>query len=147
MRVPMRVDYGVRALVELAFHYGEAPVQTSFIAEKQNIPEPYLDQLLTAMNKMGFIRSKRGPGGGHVLAQNPQDITLERVMDSIDGNSATIDCITEPGVCLLSSHCAQRDIWRSVGEAIQGVLSSITVADLAEREKQGLTPVTNKHDK
>ena len=147
MRVPMRVDYGVRALVELAFHYGEGPVQTSFIAANQNIPEPYLDQLLTAMNKMGFIRSKRGPGGGHVLAQNPENITLERVMDGIDGNSATIDCITEPGICLLSSHCAQRDIWRSVGEAIQGVLSSITVADLAKKEKQGLIPIANKRNK
>ena len=61
MRVAMKVDYGVRALVELAARYGDGPVRTSEIASKQAIPEAYLDQLLTSLHKFGLIRSRRGP--------------------------------------------------------------------------------------
>jgi len=79
MRVPMKVDYGVRALVELALHYGEGPVQTAEIAYRQGIPEAYLDQLMTTLNKFGFVLSRRGPQGGHRLASDPVDIDLGMV--------------------------------------------------------------------
>ncbi len=63
MRIPMKVDYGVRALVELAAHYGEGRVHTSEIAYKQGIPEAYLEQILTTLQKVGFVDSHRGPQG------------------------------------------------------------------------------------
>ena len=63
MRIPMKVDYGVRALVELAAHYGEGRLHTSEIAYKQGIPEAYLEQLLTTLQKAGFVDSRRGPRG------------------------------------------------------------------------------------
>ena len=84
MRIPMKVDYGVRALVELALHYGEGPVQTAEIAYKQGIPEAYLDQLMTTLHKFGFVLSHRGPQGGHRLASEPQDIDLGMVMKTLD---------------------------------------------------------------
>ena len=65
MRIPMKVDYGVRALVELALHHGEGPLQTAEIAASQEIPEAYLDQLMTTLHKFGFVVSRRGPQGGH----------------------------------------------------------------------------------
>ncbi len=64
MRIPMRLDYGVRALVELTLHYGEGMVQTAEIAAKQGIPEAYLDQLMTTLHKCGFVLSRRGPRVG-----------------------------------------------------------------------------------
>lgn len=131
----MKVDYGVRALVDLAVRYGEGPVQTSEIASRQSIPEPYLDQLLTGLHKFGFIRSRRGPQGGHVLARPPSEISLDAIMDSLEGTAAPLDCLDEPSECILSGACAQRDIWRSVDEAVQSVLESITVADLVNRQK------------
>ena len=76
MKVPMKVDYGVRALVELALNYGEGPLQTAEIAYRQGIPEAYLDQLMTTMHKFGFIVSRRGPQGGHRLAMDPEEIKL-----------------------------------------------------------------------
>ena len=72
MKVPMKVDYGVRALVDLASHYGDKPVQTAEIADRQGIPEAYLDQVLTTLHEFGFTRSWRGPLGGHVLARTRQ---------------------------------------------------------------------------
>ena len=136
MKVPMKVDYGVRALVDLAQRYGGGAVQTVEIAERQNIPEPYLDQLLTTLSKFGFIRSRRGPQGGHVLAKAPSEISLGMVMAGLEGTTAVLDCITEPAECTLSDICAQRDVWKSVEEAVHSVLSSTTIADLANRQKR-----------
>ena len=136
MKVSMKVDYGVRALVDLASHHGDGPVQSAEIATRQAIPEAYLDQLLTTLHKSGFIRSRRGPQGGHTLAKDPRDIDLGTVVSSLDGNTPALDCLAEPNECSLSHTCSQRDIWRSVDEAVQDMLSATTVADLAYRQNQ-----------
>jgi Rrf2 family protein len=134
MKVPMKVDYGVRALVELASHQGERPIQTSEIAARQSIPEAYLDQLMTTLRKFGLIRSRRGPSGGHILAKDPSDINLGMVMATLEGNTPLVDCLVEPDECSLSDTCAQRDVWKSVEDAMQDLLSATTVADLAYRQ-------------
>ena len=135
MKVPMKVDYGVRALVDLAERYGGGSVQTVDIADRQSIPEPYLDQLLTTLSKFGFIRSHRGPQGGHVLAKAPDEISLGMVMAGLEGTAASLDCITEPTECTLSNICAQREVWKSVEDAVHNLLGSTTIADLANRQK------------
>ena len=134
MRVPMKVDYGVRALVELASHYGDRSVQTAEIASRQSIPEAYLDQLLTTLHKFGFIRSRRGPLGGHTLAKDPSEIHLGMIMETLEGNTPALDCLAEPNECSLSHTCAQRDVWRSLDGAMYDLLSATTVADLAHRQ-------------
>ena len=134
MKIPMRVDYGVRALVELAIHYGEGPVQTAEIAAKQGIPESYLDQLMASLNRFGFVVSRRGPRGGHSLAMPPDNINLSMVMSKLDANSSPLDCLVNPLDCVLSDSCAQQEVWKSVEDAISEVLSNITLADLADRQ-------------
>ena len=135
MKVPMKVDYGVRALVELALNYGEGPLQTAEIAYRQGIPEAYLDQLMTTMHKFGFIVSRRGPQGGHRLVMDPDEIKLSMVMATLDGNSSPLDCLINPDDCVFSDSCAQQEVWKSVEEAIQNLLSSISLADLAQRQR------------
>ena len=135
MRIPMRVDYGVRALVELAMRYGEGPVQTSVIAYRQGIPEPYLERLMSALNKSGFVHSRRGPQGGHLLARDPGRVNLYEVMQELDGNSSPMDCLTLPTDCMFADSCAQKEIWQSVEESIQQVLESTTLDHLAECQK------------
>ena len=145
MRIPMKVDYGVRALVDLAQHAGAGrPVRTAEIAVRQCIPEPYLDQVLTTLNKFGFIRSRRGPQGGHVLAKPASQITLDDVVLTLEGRSAPLDCIEDPSECVLSDDCAQRDIWRDVEEAVHTVLSTTTVGDLARGRRQRVEVVGSK---
>ncbi len=134
MRIPMKVDYGVRALAELAAHYGNGPVQTSEIAARQGIPEPYLVQLLTMLNRYGFVQSRRGPQGGHMLAKHPADINLGMIMRTLDGNASPLDCFTYPSDCKFGDCCAQQEIWKSVEEAVQEVLSNITLEHLAQRQ-------------
>ena len=135
MRVPMKVDYGVRALVELALHYGDGQVQTAAIAQRQEIPEAYLDQLMTALNKFGFVTSRRGPQGGHELAMDPAKINLAMVMRDLDGSSSALDCLINPDDCVFSDTCAQQEVWKSVEEAVHRLLESITLADLAQRQR------------
>lgn len=134
MKIPMRVDYGVRALVELALHYGDGPVPTAEIAAKQGIPVAYLDQLMASLNKFGFVVSRRGPRGGHSLARPPAAINLSMVMSTLDANSSPLDCLVNPLDCVLSDSCAQQEVWKSVEDAIREVLSNITLADLAQRQ-------------
>lgn len=135
MRIPMKVDYGVRALVELAMHYGEGQVHTSEIASKQGIPESYLVQLMTTLNRCGFVQSRRGPHGGHMLAMDPSTVNLHMIMTTLDGNNSPLDCITYPTDCIFADSCAQQEIWKSVEEAVQNVLSNITLEHLAQRQK------------
>ncbi len=135
MKIPMRVDYGVRALVELAIQYGNGPVQTAEIATKQGIPVAYLDQLMASLNRYGFVVSRRGPRGGHSLAMLPCSINLSMVMSKLDANSSPLDCLVNPLDCALSESCAQQEVWKSVEDAISEVLSNITLADLAERQR------------
>ncbi len=135
MKIPMKVDYGVRALVELAMHYGEGQVQTSEIASKQGIPESYLVQLMTTLNRCGFVQSRRGPQGGHMLAMDPSAVNLHMIMSTLDGNNSPLDCITYPTDCIFADSCAQQEIWKSVEEAIESVLTNITLEHLAQRQK------------
>ncbi len=133
MRIPMKVDYGVRALVELAAHYGEGRVHTSEIAFKQAIPEAYLEQLMTTLQEDGFINSRRGPQGGHALAMEPSAVNLSMVM-TILGNTSLLECLTDPGDCIFADSCAQQEVWKSVEDSIHSVLGNITLTHLAQRQ-------------
>ena len=136
MRVSTKGDYGIRALVELAHHSGEGPVQSAEIARRQCIPEPYLDQLLTTLRRAGFVRSVRGPQGGHALQRQPAEIRLSDVIEALEGSLSPIACLddtcTKPGVC------AQREVWEAVRRATHEILAGVTIADLAQKEREAV---------
>ena len=144
MRIPMKVDYGVRALVELALRHGEGPVQTADIAYKQGIPEAYLDQLMTTLHKFGFVISRRGPQGGHLLAMDPREINLHMVMKTLDSSLSPLDCLINPQDCVFSESCAQQEVWKSVEDAVREVLHNITVSDLAQRQRHLAAQVASR---
>ena len=136
MHIPMQVDYGVRALVDLAKREREGPVRASDIARRQAIPEPYLAQVLHTMHKKGLTKSQRGPQGGHSLAAEPSKISMGMVMTHLGGPQTMIGCLDDAGGCDQSPACGQRGIWRDVEEAIHSVLDSTSIADLVERSRQ-----------
>ena len=136
MHIPMQVDYGVRALVDLAEHAQEGSVRAVEIARRQSIPEPYLARVLHTLHKHGFTGSQRGPTGGHSLAKKPSEITMGMVMDHLGGTQSLIGCLDDAGRCDQSGACGQREVWREVESAIQSVLDATTIADLVERMRQ-----------
>ena len=136
MKVSTKGDYGVRALIELAHHYGEArPTQSSEIASRQKVPESYLEQLLTTLRRAGFIRSVRGPQGGHALVRDPRELHVTEVIEALEGPIMPSDCLDDGGPCAKGGGCAQTDMWAAVRHAILGVLDTITIADLAARDR------------
>jgi len=136
MKVSTKGDYGIRALIELAHRYGEPkPTQSAEIAARQSIPESYLEQLLTTLRRAGFIRSVRGPQGGHALIRDPQALLVSEVIVALEGSILPIDCLDDASACSRGGGCAQRDMWQAVREAILGVLEHTTIADLAERDR------------
>jgi Rrf2 family transcriptional regulator, cysteine metabolism repressor len=137
MKVSMKGDYGVRALVELAHHYGEGPVQSATIASRQSIPEPYLDQLLTSLRRAGLIRSVRGPQGGHALIRDPRELKLSEAMVALEGSLAPIGCLDDPAGCPRTTHGGLHEVWDQVHKATMTILDGITIADLAEKERAG----------
>lgn len=135
MRVSTRSDYGLRALIELAGHYGRGPLQSSEIALRRHIPEQYLDQLLTSLRKAGFIRSVRGPAGGHELVRDPATIRVREVIETLEGSLSPVAWLDEPPELTDHPHqCGQREIWERIREATEQILDSYTVADLVDRE-------------
>lgn len=136
MKVSTKGDYGIRALIELTHHFGEPrPTQSGEIAARQNIPESYLEQLLTTLRRAGFIRSVRGPQGGHALVRDPGELKVSEVIEALEGSILPIDCLDDGSPCSKSGGCAQREMWQTVREAILGVLDNTTIGDLAERDR------------
>lgn len=139
MKVSTKGDYGIRALIELAHHYNAGndagTIQSAEIAARQHIPEPYLDQLLTNLRRAGFIRSVRGPQGGHALVRPPASVSVREVIEALEGSLSPIDCLDGSSACTRAGGCAQRALWEEVRDATAAILERTTIADLAARER------------
>ena len=135
MRVTMKSDYGLRAMIDLATHYGEGPVPSGDIAGRQCVPEHFLDQLLVTLRRAGLLKSLRGPQGGHMLARPPAQISMSEVIRALDGSTAPMECLPTPGACQLTPGCAIRDVWRQVEDYTQQLLAATTLQQLAERHR------------
>lgn len=135
MKLSMRSDYGARAVIDLARHYGEGPVQSADIAARQAVPEAYLEQLLTMLRKAGLVRSIRGPRGGHELARHPSQIRFSEVIKTLEGSFSALDCLDDANACQVSSTCGMREVWLDVTEATRQVLDRVTIEELADRQR------------
>ena len=133
MHIPIKVDYSVRALVDLATHQDEGTVRAADIAQRQHIPVAFLDRLMGSLSKEGLVHSYRGPQGGHALGKDASDISLGMVMESVGATETVVGCLEDPGLCVHVPGCSQREIWREVDEAIQRILDATSIADLVDR--------------
>ncbi len=145
MRVSTRGDYASRALLSLALHAGEsAPTAVRDIAERTGLPQPYLEQILLVLKGAGLVRSKRGVGGGYVLARPPKEITLAEIISAVDGPIAAGDfgAPHTNGACDHEGQCILLSVWAEVGEHMRTHLRSFTLADMVERAqgKAAATP-------
>lgn len=137
MKVSTRAEYGLRALIDLANHYGEGPIQTHEVARRQGLPEPYLNQLMTTLRRAGLVTSKRGPTGGHTLARAPHEISIRQAFDVLEGSTAPWWCVeTEDPNCLYAPGCGLRPVWQAINTAVEQVLSNLTLADISPGVRQ-----------
>ena len=136
MKLSTRGRYATRALLDLALHQNEEPVLLKDIAQRQEISLSYLEHLISPLVAGGIIRSTRGAKGGISLAKPPGEIKLADVIQLLEGSIAPAECVINPKVCSRSKSCVVRDVWNEIKRAINGVLESITLQDLVERQKK-----------
>ena len=132
VKVSTRGDYASRALLSLALHAEhEGPTSVRDIAERTGLPQPYLEQILLALKGAGLVRSKRGVGGGYVLARSPSDITLGEIVSAVDGPIAVGDFGRphEDGACDHEGQCVLLTVWSDVGDHMRRHLDGYTLAD------------------
>jgi len=133
VKVSTRGDYAARALLSLALHGSDQPTSVKEIAERTTLPQPYLEQILLAVKGAGLVRSKRGVGGGYVLARPPEEITLAEILAAVEGPLTTL--MEAHDHC--EGHCVLQEVWVCVSEETRQTLERFTLAELAERTRVG----------
>lgn len=134
VKVSTRGDYASRALLSLSLHRDAGPTSVRDIAERTGLPQPYLEQILLALKGAGLVRSKRGVGGGYVLAREPGEITLAQIVSAVDGPIRAGD-FGEPhsgGACDHEGQCVLLAIWGDLSLRMKSLLDAYTLADLSD---------------
>lgn len=139
MKLSTKGRYGVAAMYDLALHYGSGPISLKSIANRQQISEHYLEQLIGTLRKTNFVKSVRGAQGGYTLARNPAEIIVGDIIRVMEGPTAPVDCLLgkeeHNEYCDHASYCVTRGVWAKVRDAIDNVLDSITLEDLCKDNK------------
>ena len=136
MKLSTKGEYGLLAVVDLALHSLDAPVQSARIAERQNIPKQYLDQLLLFLKKAGLIESSRGRQGGYQLARSASHINLLQVVRALEGSVDSSDVFMREGVHQDPTRKILRDLWADIFEHTAEILRNTTVEEVCERRKK-----------
>ena len=122
-------------MLDLAQNYNEGPVQIGEIAKRQDISVKYLEQLIIPLKKANFIKSLRGPKGGHMLAKSPEKITIGQIVEVLEGGIDLTSCVGDTDVCEKSAECLIRDTWKEATKAMYEKLNSISLAKIIKSRK------------
>ena len=133
MRVSAKADYAIRAMVELAAA-GEGPVKAERIAQAQEIPLKFLENIMTDLRQAALVRSQRGTEGGYWLARPAAEITLAQVLRAVEGPLANVRGRRSEQVEYSGSAAPLREVWIAVRASLRSVLESVTLADVAAGE-------------
>ncbi|OPX86278.1 MAG: HTH-type transcriptional regulator CymR [Pelotomaculum sp. PtaB.Bin104] len=138
MKFTTRARYGLRAMVDLAQNYSHEPIPLIRIAERQDISEGYLEQLMTFLRKGGLVRSVRGAQGGYLLTREPARITAGEIIRALEGPINPTGCVSEnnPEECERADTCATRVMWEKIRQSIAGVLDHTTLEDLCQEAEK-----------
>lgn len=140
MKLSLRGEYAVRALLVLGLNYEQPVVRIQAISDQQNIPKRFLEQILNDLKSAGMVRSKRGVTGGYRLARRPEQITLASVVRHIEGALAPVSCVSEQFYekcsCPDESRCAIRSVMKEVRDAIVAIVERVTIAELCQRARK-----------
>lgn len=141
MKLSTKGRYGTRLMLDLALHFGEGPVLLKDIAARQGISEKYLWQLVASLKNAGLVSSSRGSRGGYVLAKGPHEINLGQIVGLLEGAVCLVNCVDKPSLCRRSDTCVTRDIWQELSRNMLASLSEITLAEMADKQKNKVKAV------
>lgn len=140
MKISTKGRYALRLMLDLATYNTGAPNSIKDIAKRQQISEKYLEQIISILNKAGYVRSIRGAQGGYMLKKDPKEYTVGMILRLTEGDLAPVSCVGEEGAeCERRAGCVTVRIYEQINDAINNVVDNITLADLVEwqMEKSG----------
>ena len=150
MKLSQRGEYALRALLVLGMNHGSSVVRIRDIAQQQNIPRRFLEQILNDLKSAGFVLSKRGVAGGYRLQREPGEISLADIIRHLEGPLAPVGCVSanyyQRCSCPDEAKCAIRSVMQEVRDAIVGVLDGVSVAHLCDRVRDLQGPLENPLD-
>ena len=134
MILSTRGRYGVRAAFELALQYGKGPIPLKTIAERQNLSDPYLEQLMAVLRRDGLVSSVRGAQGGYMLSRHPSKISVGDILRSLEGPLAPAECVLDDQdkECIKADYCVTRILWEKIRDSINNVIDSISLQDMVD---------------
>ena len=133
MKISTRGRYALRMMLDMVLSDSDKPVRVKEIAERQEISEKYMEQIMSVLNKAGFVRSVRGPQGGYFLTKKPEEYTVGMILRLTEGSLSPVDCLEEGApVCNRMDSCTTILLWRKLDDAIRGVVDHVTLQDLVD---------------
>ncbi|MBQ8306358.1 MAG: Rrf2 family transcriptional regulator [Blautia sp.] len=136
MRISTKGRYAIRLMLDLAAHNSGDPIRLKDVAARQEISDKYLEQIISVLNKAGFVRSVRGPMGGYVLTRRPEEYTVGMILRLTEGSLAPVECTEMPGTCDREEECVTRILWNRIAEAVSGVVDHVTLEDLLSWQQE-----------
>jgi len=137
LKVSLKTEYALRALMELAAREPGAHVPAREIAKSQDIPARFLEHQLAALHKAGIVESQRGTNGGATLARPASEITVAEVIELFEGPLAVMHCLEEhDDACGRSAACGLQELWMRVDDAVRVVFERTSIADLSSRHRE-----------
>ena len=136
MKFSSREQYGLRAMVEFARHYGDGPVPLAEVSEVQGISLSYLEQVVAPLRKAGLLKSWRGADGSYSLSLPPEEVTTGDIIKALEGPLVPIKCVDNESKaegCIREGQCAARAVWQKVHDRLEEALDSMTLADLTDQ--------------
>lgn len=137
MKISTKGRYALRLMLDLAMNEDGNVVRIKDIAARQGISDKYLEQIISILNKAGYVRSMRGPQGGYCLKKSPQEYTVGMILRLTEGSLAPVPCVEEDALeCEREECCATVEVWKKLNLAVNDVVENITLADLVEIQKE-----------
>lgn len=137
MKISTKGRYGLRIMTDIALNEKEGCVSIKDIANREELSEKYLEQIINLLSKQGLVKSIRGARGGYHLTRDAKDITVEEILIATEGSLAPVACAADSECCENYCDCVTSFIWTKIYDAIIDVVHNITLEDLAERSLKG----------
>ena len=139
MKISTKGRYALRLMVDLALNNTGEPISLKDIARKENISDKYLEQIISVLNKAGYVRSIRGAQGGYKIAKDPSQYTVGMILRLTEGSLCPVACLeTESNECERCDTCETLQVWKDLNNAINKVVDSVTIADLVARHQESI---------
>lgn len=137
MRISAKGEYAIKATLDLTLHYGKGLIPIQGIAQRQGIPQRYLEQVLLLLKRAGFLQSKRGSAGGYQLIRPPREISVGQVLRAMEGSLERTEPGQRAGRRGVSDHSRDlEELWSEISAAVAGVVDRVSFADLCQRVEQ-----------